>query len=132
MAIPDYQNIMLPLLKFLADKKEHSVREAIDFLSIQFKLDEKEKKELLPSGQQSIFDNRVGWARTYLKNASFLESTKRGFVNITNRGLETLNKNLEKIDVKFLRQYPEFIEFTAIRKDTDEENDRVYKPGETP
>lgn len=65
MAIPDYQSIMLPLLKLASDKKEHSMREAIEFLASFFKVSKTELQELLPSGQQRIFDNRVGWARTY-------------------------------------------------------------------
>lgn len=83
MAIPDYQTIMLPLLKYADDKQEHSLRETIDFLANQFKLNDDERKELLPSGQQPIFVNRVGWARTYLKKAGLLESTKRAFFKIT-------------------------------------------------
>ena len=67
MAIPDFQKIMLPLLKFLEDKQEHSIRETIDSLADQFDLSEEERRELLPSGQQAIFSNRVGWARTHLK-----------------------------------------------------------------
>lgn len=71
MAIPDYQTIMLPLLKIAEDKQEHSIREAIDYIANLFKLNEHERKEVLPSGQQYIIDNRVGWARTYLKKAGF-------------------------------------------------------------
>jgi restriction endonuclease Mrr len=69
MAIPDYQSIMLPLLKFVGDEKEHSLRESIEALADEFDLSEQERKELLPSGQQAAFDNRVGWARTYMKKA---------------------------------------------------------------
>ena len=69
MPIPYYQSVMLPLLKIAADGKEHHVRNAINTLSDQFKLTEEERKELLPSGVDRIFDNRVGWARTYLKKA---------------------------------------------------------------
>src|SRR4030065_104114 len=99
MAIPDYQTIMLPLLKFLGDQQEHSTREAIDYLAIQFKLTPEEIRELLPSGQQAIFNNRVGWARTYIKKAMLIESTRRGFLQITSRGLEILSKKPQKIDV---------------------------------
>ena len=73
MAIPDYQTIMLPLLQILSDKQEHSLRETIENLASQFKVTTEERLELLPSGKQSIIDNRVGWARTYLKKASLLE-----------------------------------------------------------
>ncbi len=64
MAIPDYQATMLPLLRFAGDGAEHSLREAIEALAGEFKLSDEERRELLPSGQQEIFDNRVGWART--------------------------------------------------------------------
>ena len=70
MAIPDYQTIMLPLLRFAGDQQEHSLREAVDQLGERyFKLTEEERKELLPSGLQEVFKNRVGWARTYMKKA---------------------------------------------------------------
>jgi restriction system protein len=67
MAIPDYQTLMLPILKFMGDQREHSLREAIDTLADRFHLTAEERRELLPSGKQEIFNNRVGWARTYMK-----------------------------------------------------------------
>ncbi|MUG98676.1 restriction endonuclease [Scytonema sp. UIC 10036] len=111
MVIPDYQDLMLPLLKILRDKQEHSLSEAIETLANEFQLTEQEKKELLPSGKQARFDNRVGWARTYLKKAGSLESTGRGKFCITERGLEILANNPEKITKKLLEQFPEFLEF---------------------
>lgn len=60
---------MLPLLKFMKDEKEHSLNEALDYISALFKLTEEEKREILPSDMQTIIENRVGWARTYLKKA---------------------------------------------------------------
>lgn len=65
MAIPDYQSIMLPLLKFASDKEEHPMQEAIESLASFFKVSEAELQELLPSGQQKVFDNRVGWKTAY-------------------------------------------------------------------
>lgn len=117
MAIPDYQSIMLPLLKFSADQKEHSLREAIEALAKQFHLTDEERRELLPSGQQAIFDNRVGWARTYLKKALLLESTRRGYVQITQRGLEVTKQNLTVLDVKFLNRFDEFKQFRALKRE---------------
>jgi restriction system protein len=111
MAIPDYQTIMLPLLKFAEDKKEHSLREAISYLAKKFKLTEDEQKELLPSGKQSTFDNRVGWARTYLKKAGLLNSSRRSYFIITQRGLQLLAEKHKEINVQFLMKYDEFIEF---------------------
>jgi len=111
MAIPDYQTLMLPLLKFASDQKEHSVQEAIKTLAIQFNLTEEEKREMLPSGQQEIFFNRVGWARTYLKKAELLSSPKRGTFVITERGKKVLTSNPNRIDNKLLTNYEEFREF---------------------
>ncbi|MBM2832770.1 MAG: mrr restriction system protein [Dehalococcoidia bacterium] len=117
MAIPDYQTIMLPLLKLLEDKQEHSLRQVIDSLADQFKLTPEEQRELLPSGRQAKFDNRVGWARTYMKKAGLLESTRRGSFCITDRGLELVNRTPARIDVKFLEQFKEFSEFRAIKRE---------------
>ena len=83
MAIPDYQSIMFPLLIYAGDGKEHSMREAIETLAAQFKLTDDERKVSLSSSPQSLFDNRVGWARTYLKKAGLLDSKRRGYINIT-------------------------------------------------
>ncbi len=111
MAIPDFQSLMVPLLVFAGDGKEHSTREAIEALSDHFQLTEDERRELLPSGRQATFDNRVGWTRTYLKKAGLLSSPKRSYIQITPRGQEVLAQNPSKINVSFLRQFPEFLEF---------------------
>ena len=114
--IPTYEEIMLPLLKFLGDKNEHSLQEAHDALSNNFNLTEPEIRELLPSGQQPIFRNRLGWARTYMIKAGLLESTKRAHFKITDRGLQLLNENPKEISTEYLFKYPEFIEFKSLRK----------------
>lgn len=119
MAIPDFQSIMLPLLKLLEDKQEHSLREAIDKLSDIFSLTEGERKELLPSGLQAIFENRVGWARTHLKKACLLESTRRAYFKITERGLDVLKQSPEELNIKYLDQFEEFKDFRA-KKDKSE------------
>ena len=115
MAIPDYQTIMLPLLKLAGDGKEHSLREAIDRLASEFKLSDEERKELVPSGRQEVFDNRVGWARTYMKKAGLFELTGRGYFRITERGMELLRQNPPKINVGILYRYPEFREFKSYK-----------------
>ena len=132
MAIPDYQSIMLPLLKLAGDRKEHSLREVIEALADEFKLTDEERKELLPSGRQATFDNRVGWARTYMKKAGLLESTKRGYFQITERGLDVLEQNPLQIDNAFLRQFPEFIEFQTPRdkKRIEQDISDTQTPGE--
>lgn len=116
--IPDYQSIMLPLLRVVSDKQEHKFRDIIETLASQFKLTDDEREELLPSRLQPILDNRVGWAKTYLKKAGLLDNPKRGIVVITQRGLAVLSQNPQKINVRFLRQFPEFIEFQTTKRDT--------------
>ena len=111
MAIPDFQTIMLPLVQFANDSKEHSLREAIDSLANYFKLTKEERKELLPSGRQARFDNRVGWSRTHLAKAGLLNSTRRGYFEITQLGQDILAQNPNVIDVAFLKQFPGYLEF---------------------
>jgi restriction system protein len=110
MAIPDYQTVMLPLLNLAADGEEHRLRDAVEVLADHFDLREDERKELLPRGSQATFDNRVGWARTYMKKAGIRESPRRGYFQITDQGPQALEQKPEMINVKFLEQYPEFLE----------------------
>lgn len=114
--IPDYQTIMLPVLKLLEDGQEHSLQETIGHIIDLFHITTEEQKELLPSGKQSVIDNRVGWARTYLKKAGLLEYTKRGYYKITARGREALGRKPSRIDLPFLKQFPEFVEFQSLKK----------------
>ncbi len=121
MAIPDFQTVMLPLLRFTADGAEHNKREAVNALSVEFELSPFELSERLPSGQQTIFDNRVAWACTFLKKAGLLDSVRRGVFSITEIGKQVLLKTPERIDNKFLEQFPGFVEFRQIsRKNKDE------------
>jgi restriction system protein len=115
MPIPDYQTVMLPLLNIAADGQEHHIRDAINTLAAQFKLTEEERKELLPSGVDRVFDNRIGWARTYLKKAGLIEYPKRGYFRATERGQRIIDQKVPRIDVVFLKQYPEFLEFFAAK-----------------
>lgn len=108
MPIPDFQSIMLPLLKLAEDGQEHTNKEAKERLALHFALSESEREELLPSGRQTTFDNRVGWARSYLKMAILLEVPRRGYFRITPRGKNVVEKNPEKINIKLLEQFPEF------------------------
>ena len=116
MPIPDYQTVMWPLLEFAGDRKEHSVREAIEFLERHFELNEKERDQRIPSGPQGLFKNRVGWARTYLVKAGLLASTRRGHFRIADRGVEVLSEGPSRLDVKYLKQFDEFREFRLLRR----------------
>lgn len=118
MTIPDFQAIFLPLLQFAIDRQERSIQEAIQYLAHYFCLTDEEQKELLPSGKQAIFDNRVGWSRTHLKKAGLLEYPRRAFFKITDRGVELLKTNPSGINVNLLKQYPEYLEFLGITSKT--------------
>jgi restriction system protein len=111
MAIPDFQSIMLPFLKIAGDEKEHSIPEYVDKLAIQFSLTEQEINTLLPSGKQTRFYNRVTWARIYLSKSGLLEMPRRSFSRITEQGKQVLRSNPTRIDMKFLEQFPGYIEF---------------------
>ena len=116
MAVPDYQSVMLPLLQFAGAKKdETSTGEAIEVLAKELGLTDEDLKEMLPSGIQSTFVNRAGWAATYMKKTGLLESTRRGYYRITSRGQELLKKQPKAINVKLLKQYPEFLEFQQLK-----------------
>ena len=116
MAVPDYQSVMLPLLKFADERKaEVSTDDAVEALATRLGLTDDDLKELLPSGVQRTFVNRVGWAATYMKKARLLEPTRRGYYRITTRGQELLQKNPAAINVKLLKQYPEFLEFQQLK-----------------
>jgi len=120
MPIPDYQSCMLPFLQTLQDGQEHTLQDAEETLAIHFKLSPEERVELLPSGQQGIFKNRIGWARTYLKKAGLLESPKRAVCQITARGKQVLASYPLKIDSKYLEQWPEFLAFRSASNGSED------------
>ena len=129
MAIPDYQTVMLPLLQFLSDSKEHQIGEVVNSLAETFNLSADERQQLLGSGQQTIIRNRAGWARTYLKKAGLIESTRRGYFRISERGRSVLASSPKRIDVKFLEQFPEFVAFRDLRHEQVEEKPQVLAAG---
>jgi restriction system protein len=132
VSIPDYETLMLPLLKFAAKESqaEISTRDAALALADQFHLSDEERATLLPSGGTLVFPSRVSWACTYLKKAGLLAATRRGFFRITSRGLEVLKSNPKRVDNDFLDRFPEFREFRTKGK---RENRGPAKPegGET-
>ncbi len=119
MPIPDYQSAMLRLLNFYSDNGVHSLREAVDRLAREFKLTDEELRQLLPSGRQATFLNRLGWARTYMSKAGLLTVVKRGHFKISEAGLKVLAEKPARIDVEFLRRFPSFVQFKNLRH-TDE------------
>jgi len=111
MAIPDYQTLMLPILKIAGDGQEHRISDVVDQLARGFQLTEEERQQLLPSGKQTTFANRVHWAKTFLSQAGLLEATKRAHFRIADRGRKVLAQGPSRIDNEYLSQFTEFIQF---------------------
>jgi restriction system protein len=129
MAVPDFQSLMLPLLRLAADGAEHSLGEARESLAKEFGLTDADRTEPLPSGRQSKFSNRVAWAKSYLQQAGLLLSPKRGHFQVTDRGRQVLASPPPRITIRFLEQYPEFLEF---RNRSDDEEVVTPAPGAEP
>jgi restriction system protein len=110
MAIPDYQTLMLPVLESAA-QGEISVKECTARLADRLRLSDEERSELLPSGRQAVFANRVHWAKTYLVQAGLLEITRRAHFTLTPRGSEVMARHPAKVDNELLMQFAEFREF---------------------
>lgn len=132
MGIPEFQEFMLPVLAIFKDKKEHNTRECIETAIKHFSLKNEDIKLLVPSGKQTLVENRVYWSLTYLKKSLLLKTVRRGVYCITNRGIQLLSSNPHKIDRKLLSQYKEYRIFTnqetedkIIIKDNCLENDKV-------
>lgn len=116
--IPDYQTLMLPVLK-AASRGEVRVSDVISTLASEFMLSDAERAEMLPSGRISLFANRVHWAKTYLKQAGLIEQPRRAYYRLAERGRQALATNPSRIDNSYLSQFPEFLEFkTRSRGDT--------------
>lgn len=120
MSIPDYQTLMLPLLTLAADGNEHRFRDAVEQLAGRFELSDDERATMLPSGTAPMFDNRVGWAKTYLKQAGLIDATQRGYFRITPRGTELLGTQPVQVDNAMLvEKYPEFRAFRSRRSESN-------------
>ena len=113
MPIPDFQTLMLPLLECFADGLEHRVSDLEKYLATKFVLTEIEQAELLPSGRQATFRNRIGWARTYLGKAALIASVRRSYWKVTARGVSVLQNPPAAINISYLDQFPEFAPFRA-------------------
>lgn len=107
---------MLPLLKHLASGESFQLKDIMDDLSKEFNLSEEERQQLLPSKGQRVFDNRVAWAKSYLKQAGLIEYPKHGLMKITDEGRSLVESGIENIDKAFLKQYPMFQDFQSRKK----------------
>lgn len=123
MPIPDFQTLMLPVLRFSA-ADEVKISSVVELLADNFNLSSEERSQLLPSGRQTTFANRVHWAKSYLGKAGLVELTKRAHFRITDRGREVLAAPPERIDIKYLNRFPDFAKF----RETDSENGDTASP----
>ena len=124
MAVPDYQTLMLPLLRRLASESiPVTVRQFLEPIADEFSLSEEERTARIPSGQENLLANRLQWARTYMGKAGLLSSPKRGVVQVTDRGRTLLTEGLDRIDVSTLGRYPEFIAWVVGSRGVAKRND---------
>lgn len=122
MAIPQYSEMMLPLLQFMGDGQEHHINEAVEPVADYFGLTQDERELLRPNHTQPMIRYRLAWANTYLKKAGLLFSTRRGYIQITERGLAVLESNPKTINKNYLMQFPSFVEFVNPSKVDDSDN----------
>lgn len=115
MAVPGFQEFMLPLLRLIEERGEMMTSGYVDAIADELGLSSEDHAELLPSGRQPVCKNRITWAGTYLVKALLLERPQRGHIRITPRGREVLSTNPSRIDNAFLMQFPEFEEFQKPR-----------------
>lgn len=134
MAIPDFQSVMLPFLETLQDGIERTMRELTEQLSLRFKLTEEDRKEHLPSGPQSLFYNRVAWAKTHLKNAGLIDNTTRGKVSISEVGRKVLAQKPTTVNCRFLKQFPSYRKFIgqSTEENGDDTEEAVLESTQTP
>ena len=114
--IPDFQSIMRPLLDVLSDGNERDTVSLRDALAERFDVSLEERAQLLPSGTARLYDNRVAWAYVHLHRAGAIDRLRRGVYRITPRGVSLLGQQPERIDLKVLSQFPEFLEFRRATK----------------
>lgn len=122
MSIPKYDEMYREFLDCLADGQEHKSKEVKDIVAKRLSISAKEREELLPSGKQALFDNRIGWTRTYLKKAGLLRSPTRGIYVLTAAGKQVLLENPAKIDNAYLSRFESFRNFVSVDHSEEREN----------
>ncbi len=127
MPLPTFQELMLPLLKTISDRNDYKLKVIKDELANMYNLNSEERNMLLPSGRGKLFGNRVEWAKFYLLKAGLISSPRRGYIKITNNGLNALNQNPQIIDRAFLSQFEEFREF---QEQIGESRNNIQEVGE--
>lgn len=124
--IPDYQTLMLPVLKSCANG-EVVTKDVVELLADEFNLTQDEREEMLPSGKQTRFSNRVHWAKNYLKQAGLVKFTARSYFIITEEGKAVLSEGPERIDRKFLERFDAYLDFKNRRSTQSDEGGGKYQ-----
>jgi restriction system protein len=131
MGVPEYQTFMRPLLAFGADGQEKNIRAAINAIADVLHLTTEDRQLLVPSGKQTLLDNRVHWARTYLDKAGALKRTRRSHFIVTDRGKELLKQNPDRIDGHVLQQFPEFLAFKNTKSQPEGSQEALHSEHQT-
>lgn len=111
MAVPTYEDLMLPLLKCLGGMNEAHVSDCLDPIAKQMGLTQQDREELLPTGKQTRFGNRVYWAKLYLSKAGLVESARRGYFRLSEAGKQFLEQSPQAVNNEVLSQFPEFVQW---------------------
>lgn len=133
MGLPKYYELYRPFLKALSDEKVHTLKEIKDYITKLLNLNEELLLERLPSGKQTIYDNRISWARTYLKKAGLISSPKRAHLQITVEGQALLASGVNITDGLLAEKYSEFADFIIGGKKIAQQKDNIEETAlETP
>ncbi|MER6574523.1 winged helix-turn-helix domain-containing protein [Nonomuraea sp. NPDC001023] len=119
MPIPDFQALMRPVLEMHFDGGDHESAEVIASMADRFELSADERAEMLPSGGQKLFNNRIAWSVTHMAQAGLLERPRRGVTRITDRGRKVLAEHPNRVDMKVLNRFAEYQEFRTRRRKAD-------------
>lgn len=126
MAVPDFQTLMLPLLRSLRDGNSHPTQGTIDAVAAELGLSEADVNEPMPSGKGPVLTNRLAWAKLHLKRAGLIESERRGVYRITERGRGLLRDPPDRLTLAYLARFPEYVEFrNRSRASTEQSPDSV-------
>ncbi len=128
--IPDYQSLMLPVLR-AAIKGPITISDAVETVAAELNLSDTDRREMLPSGRQTVIANRVHWARAYLKQAGLVENVRRGVFQLTERGAHALQAGLQRIDNSYLEQFSEFQAFKERARQSQQHDDEPSLPNDS-
>lgn len=126
--VPDFEQLRRPVLEKAA-MGERRISEVVEEIADDLKLSQNDREELLPSGKQTRFTNRVHWAKSYLKHAGLVKNTRWGYYQITERGLEFLKTHKGMITKDNLRTYSDFLDFenrTNNPQSTKNESTKIH------